>query len=98
MARRRARVKPLWVADGDCWIWQGVRTGSGYPRWTKRKRGQPARAAHRVLYEQARRAIPRGFQLDHLCGVILCVRPSHMQPVPQRVNRRRQTIRARRRR
>ena len=48
----------------------------------------PIKWAHRAVYELARGPIA-GLQLDHLCKVLLCVRPEHLEPVTQRENLRR---------
>ena len=66
---------------GNCWIWIGTRGADGYGRFyfvpgTKRRK-----VAHRWLYESIFGPIPSGFQLDHLCRVRYCVRPSHLEVV-----------------
>ena len=45
--------------------------------------------AHRVSYELANGPIPAGLQIDHLCKLTLCVRPSHLEAVTPSVNVRR---------
>ncbi|GAA4237618.1 hypothetical protein GCM10022254_50190 [Actinomadura meridiana] len=30
--------------------------------------------------------IPEGLTIDHLCRTTLCVRPDHLDPVPNRIN------------
>jgi len=44
------------------------------------------RQAHRVLYEWTVGPVPAGLELDHLCRVRRCVRPSHLEPVSRREN------------
>lgn len=72
------------ICSDGCWHWTGrtnARTGYGYLWWDGRRQG-----AHRVAYELAKGAIPVGMQIDHLCRNRACVNPSHMEPVPPRVN------------
>jgi hypothetical protein len=42
--------------------------------------------AHRLSYEHHVGPIPDGMVLDHLCRNKACIRPSHLDPVPQRTN------------
>lgn len=68
--------------DGDgCWEWSGARFTSGYGMFYL---GGKARRAHRVSYVWELGDPGEG--LDHLCRNRLCVRPSHLQPVSNRVN------------
>lgn len=46
--------------------------------------------AHRVSYELFVGPIPEGYDVDHLCGQPLCVRPSHLEAVTPSENRRRE--------
>lgn len=72
----------LWV-EGDCIIWMGVRSGSGYGQvWIDNRHQQ----AHRVAYEWMRGPIPAGLTLDHLCRVRHCVNPEHLEPIANRGN------------
>lgn len=72
---------------GPCWIWTAGQDGKGYghisapPPETSRKL-----KAHRVAYELLIGPIPDGLELDHLCRVTLCVRPSHLEPVAHALN------------
>lgn len=45
--------------------------------------------AYRVVYELAVGPIPAGLVLDHLCRVIACVNPAHLEPVTHAENVRR---------
>lgn len=78
--------------DGSgCWLWVGAadRNGSGYgcTRYQGRNQG-----AHRAVYQILRGPIPDGLQIDHLCGVKLCVNPDHLEPVTQLVNTQRAVL------
>ena len=67
---------------GSCWIWMGA-TNKGYGHI---RNGNKTLAAHRVGYELEYGPVPSGLELDHLCRVHGCVRPSHLEPVTRREN------------
>ena len=69
--------------DGECWLWIAAKDPCGYGQffWN----GRPHKA-HRVAYELTVGVIPAGLELDHLCRIRHCVRPSHLDPVSHRVN------------
>jgi hypothetical protein len=69
-----------------CHIHQGAKTKRGYG--SVRIAGH-TRDAHRVRYEQEVGPVPEGKELDHLCRVPACCRPSHMEPVTHAENMRR---------
>lgn len=72
-----------------CWLWTaGCVKGYGVFHADGR-RGSPAVLAHVFAYESAVGAVPFGLELDHLCRVRACVRPSHFEPVTHRENVRR---------
>jgi hypothetical protein len=74
--------------DGSgCWLWPGAVAGHGYGVI-----GKDARQTytHRVAYEAEKGPIPEGFQIDHLCCVITCCNPDHLEVVTPAENRRRQ--------
>ncbi len=73
---------------GPCWTWSaGLMKGYGSYRTGSRALGTLRNSyAHRWSYELLVGPIPAGLQLDHLCRVKTCVRPSHLEPVTQRVN------------
>lgn len=73
---------------GPCWVWTGTLTKpGGYGRfWPS---GDQPVLAHRYAYEAYVGPIPDGLQLDHLCRVKQCVRPSHLEPVTNAENQRR---------
>lgn len=68
---------------GECWIWTGGPDGKGYGQFGVEGKGK---RAHRLSYELLIGPVPDGLELDHLCRVRLCVRPSHLEPVTHQVN------------
>lgn len=70
--------------DGECWLWIGSKNQEGYGRFWDGQRYQPA---HRYALEQKQGYPVRDdLQVDHLCRVTSCVRPSHLEPVTAQVN------------
>ncbi len=76
----------MWPDHGVCWEWTGGKTKGGYGIFFIQSRPKKAIGAHRFAYEDTAGPIPAGLTLDHLCRHIICVRPSHMEPVTLRVN------------
>jgi hypothetical protein len=77
-----------------CWIWVGAVNNKGYGVTTKgcgynANGHQKARLAHIVYYEKAVGLVPKGLELDHLCGTPLCINPAHQEPVSHTENLRR---------
>ena len=71
---------------GPCWVWLG-KTDDGYGRFKISIDGvSRAFTASRIAYEIVEGLIPPGLSLDHLCRNRICVRPSHLEPVTNRVN------------
>lgn len=68
-----------------CWQWGGSVTGYGYGQYCHRISGLTMRA-HKLAWELEHGPVPDGLVLDHLCRNRLCVRPDHLEPVPNRVN------------
>lgn len=66
----------------DCWPWEGFCDPKGYGR-----RGP--RLAHRIAYEAFVGRIPKGKEIDHLCGNRGCVNPWHLEAVAHIENIRR---------
>lgn len=80
---RRATSSDRWIEKTDsCWLWRGGLGASGYGKYKGRQ-------AHRVIYEELVGPIPDGLQLDHLCRVLICVNPAHVEPVTDLENKRR---------
>jgi len=71
---------------GPCWMWTTTLNTSGYGQFFLNGR---TRAAHRVAYEWTGKAIPDGYDLDHLCRVRRCVNPAHLEPITEAENARR---------
>ncbi len=69
---------------GPCWLWAAsiVRT-YGQFRNEDGKMVKP----HRWAWEQENGPVPDGLELDHLCRVRACVRPSHLEAVTGLTNR-----------
>jgi hypothetical protein len=81
LSRFMSRVEKIPFVE--CWLWVGATASKGYGSfWVGNRTVQ----AHRWLWELERGAIPSGLQLDHLCRVRNCVRPSHLEPVTGREN------------
>jgi hypothetical protein len=69
-----------------CWTWVGATTAGGYGEFNAE--GTPV-GAHVWLYELLKGTVPEGLELDHLCRVHSCVRPSHLEAVTHLENMRR---------
>jgi hypothetical protein len=64
------------------WLWTGG-LSHGYGIFTSGGRNLPA---HRVAWELLVGPIPDGQEIDHVCRVIACVWPPHLEPVTHAVN------------
>lgn len=74
----------------ECWPWKGRVDTKGYGLILMRRNGRMLSfRAHRCSYEQYKGPIPVGLELDHLCRVLLCVNPNHLEPVTHAENMRR---------
>lgn len=62
----------------DCWLWTGARHPFGHGHI---KVDGKVVNAHRVAYEMAHGAIPKGMVIDHLCRTPACVRADHLEAV-----------------
>ena len=71
---------------GLCWVWTASTTRGYGTVWL----GGLQIPAHRAVWLVLVGPIPRGLQLDHLCGNTLCANPDHLEPVTQQENLRRQ--------
>lgn len=77
------RNGPMWNGT-PCWLWIGAIKDQGYGNF-KDSSGK-TRTAHCVSYEQLVGPIPTGLELDHLCRVLNCVNPGHLEPVTKTEN------------
>lgn len=67
---------------GCCFIWLAHIHIGGYGIfWSDRHH-----YAHRFAYETYVGTVPEGLELDHLCRNKICVNPTHLEPVPHRLN------------
>lgn len=70
----------------ECWVWTACRDSYGYGRYG-RPGGRGTGLAHRYVYELAYGEPPTpGLVMDHLCRNPSCVRPDHLDLVPQGTN------------
>ena len=80
------RLEKYYIPEpmSGCWIWIGAKksTGYGVTRWNGKKNALP----HRIAYTLLCGPIPTGLTIDHLCRNRLCVNPSHMEAVTNKVN------------
>jgi hypothetical protein len=75
-------------SDDGCWRWLGSCDKHGYGKFSP-THGRSGVLAHRHVYELLIGPIPADFDLDHLCRVITCVNPDHLEPVTHAENMRR---------
>jgi hypothetical protein len=70
----RASFWSMVDTSGECWLWTGAQTGSGYGYFRNSH-------AHRVAWQLVNGPIPDGLLVCHNCpggDNPLCVRPDHM--------------------
>jgi hypothetical protein len=68
---------------GPCWIFTGRISSEGYGVFDVHGVGV---RAHMASFLITTGTLPDGLDLDHLCRVRKCVRPSHLEPVTRQVN------------
>lgn len=66
-----------------CWIWTAAVDGNGYPSMGFNKR---VVTVPRLVARVCLGWFDPSFHIDHLCRTPRCVRPSHLEPVSQRIN------------
>lgn len=79
-------IPPYRPELGPCWIWTRARDPKGYGEFGLARRSL---RAHRWAWIDANGPVPDGLELDHLCRVPACVRPSHLEAVTSAENIRR---------
>lgn len=88
----RPELERLWQyvdkQPNGCWLWTGYLDGKGYG-FLRLTRSRKTVRAHRLAYEALVGPIPEGMELDHLCRIIRCVNPDHLEPVTHAENVRR---------
>lgn len=63
-----------------CWLWSGSKNNKGYGRaysFDNKKN----MLSHRISYEAFIGKIPKDMTVDHLCLLVSCVNPFHMELV-----------------
>lgn len=76
-----------------CWYWDGCHK-RGYGKFQITRPIRKTVQAHRYSYALIKGPIPSGMEIDHLCGVPLCVNPAHLEAVTPRENNLRSNSRA----
>lgn len=71
---------------GPCWLFLGATNSNGYGQL---RRNGALSYAHVFAFELENGPVPDGLELDHLCRIRRCVRPSHLEPVAHAENLRR---------
>lgn len=69
--RFRVLDDPRLDRSGECWLWNGGRTGLGYGRVGEEY-------VHRLVYAQEVGPIPEGHGVLHRCDNPPCARPDHL--------------------
>jgi hypothetical protein len=93
--RKPKPVKEIFLShirkdSSGCWLWTAAIGSGGYARFNLKRKNV---SAHRTSYELFKSSIPMGLHLDHLCNVRHCVNPAHLEPVTQKENNRRSSMR-----
>ena len=57
-----------------CWLWVAGQTKAGYGQLRHKY-------THRISYAAAKGPIPDGLHIDHLCRVVSCCNPDHLEAV-----------------
>ena len=82
-------IRHFTVDEHGCWIWTGGRDQRGYAAQFEVDPKDTPRATHWALKYFRGIEVPTGWHADHLCRVIACVNPWHLEPVTPEENVRR---------
>lgn len=77
------------ISPDGCMEWTAYKDRHGYGKANLGGRKGGVQFAHRISYTALMGEIPDGLVLDHLCRNTSCVRPTHLEVVPQMENVRR---------
>ena len=74
-----------------CWQWTAGFSQLGYGTFSFKEEGRTSASgpAHRFAYLHFVGAIPKGYEVDHLCSNTVCVNPAHLEAVTYLENHRR---------
>jgi hypothetical protein len=77
-----------------CWIWEGATDKDGYPHMNVYEGPSGSRRkrlvrVQRVVHSEYVGPIPEGYEVDHLCHVVQCLNPAHLEAVTPAENLRR---------
>jgi len=79
----RFKEKTVYEPIRGCIIWVGAITAQGYGSVGINSK---IYSAHAIAYEKHKGAIPKGYNIDHLCRTERCVNPYHLEAVPTGIN------------
>lgn len=71
---------------GQCWLFIGRLNRDGYGIIKRGGRNGGNALAHVPMYDEVNEPLPDNWERDHLCRVRNCVRPTHLEGVPARIN------------
>jgi len=75
------------TAPDGCWMWiGGTHASNDGHRYGCFWRREGSDRAHVVSYEIYNGPVPTGKEIDHICGVKLCVAPGHLRAVTHAEN------------
>ena len=81
-----SRFRTKVTLGAGCWEWTASKDKHGYGRYGIGGRARGTIMAHRAALELTGTPAPKGTPVDHLCRNPSCVRPDHLEVVPQRIN------------
>lgn len=65
--------------ENGCWLWSASFYPNGYSQFD-------GDVGHRYAYRTFNGPIPAGYHIDHLCRVLACVNPEHLEAVTSSEN------------